>query len=105
MINVYFNYPNPHIMIHQSSDCGLIHAHKSAAESRTVRIDLSNLSEELTKFVEEKHKFNSTSEFNDMWLEISLGDLAFEIAVVLFIVAQLGKTYKPFKGMSPSIHC
>ena len=105
MINVYINHPNPHITIHQNSDCGLIHAHKSAAEARTIRIGLSNLSEELAKFVEGKHKFNSTAEFNDMWLEISFGDLAFEIAVVLFIVAQLGKTYKQFKGMSPSIHC
>jgi hypothetical protein len=105
MIAVYINHPNPHITIHQSSECGLIHAHKSAAEARTIKIGLSNLSEELSKFVEGSHKFNSTSEFNDMWLEISLGDLAFEIAVVLFIVAQLGKVYKPFKGMSPSIHC
>jgi hypothetical protein len=105
MINVYINHPNPHITIHQNSDCGLIHAHKSAAESRTVKIELSNLSQELTRFVEGEHIFNASKEFNDMWLEIALGDLAFEIAVVLFIVQQLGKTYKIFKGMSPSIHC
>ncbi len=105
MINVYINHPNPHITIHQNSDCGLIHAHKSAAESRTVKLLISNLSQELEKFIEGEYKFNATKEFNDMWLEISLGDLAFEIAVVLFIVAQLGKSYKQFKGMSPSIHC
>lgn len=105
MINVYINHPNPHITIHQSTNCGLIHAHKSAAESRTVKIEISNLSDELAKFVEGEHKFNASKEFNDMWLEVSLDDLAFEIAVVLFIVAQLGKVYKPFKGMSPSIHC
>lgn len=105
MINVYINLPNPHITIHQSSDCGMIHAHKSAAESRTVRIDLINLSQELRWFVVGDHKFNSTVEFNDMWLEIDLGDLAFEIATVLFIVQQLGNLYKQFKGMSPSIHC
>jgi hypothetical protein len=105
MINVYINHPNPHITIHQSSECGLIHSHKSATEARTIKIEISNLSQELTRFVEGDHKFTSTSEFNDMWLELSLGDLAFEIAVVLFIVQQLGKTYKSFKGMSPSIHC
>ena len=105
MINVYINHPNPHITIHQSSECGLIHAHKSAAEARTINIDISNLSQELTKFIDGEHKFNSSAEFNDMWLEINLDDLAFEIAVVLFIVAHLGKIYKQFKGMSPSIHC
>ncbi|PKN98036.1 MAG: hypothetical protein CVU42_14030 [Chloroflexi bacterium HGW-Chloroflexi-4] len=105
MINVYINLPNPHITIHQSFDCGLIHAHKSAAESRTIRIEISNLSTELSKFVDGEHKFNASKEFNDMWLEVHLGDLAFEIAVVLFIVAQLGKVYKQFQGMSPSIHC
>lgn len=105
MINVYINHPNPHITIHQSSDCGLIHAHKSAAESRTVKIEISNLSQELSRFIKSEHKFNASKEFNDMWLEIDLGDLAFEIAVVFYIVAQLGKEYKQFKGMSPSIHC
>ncbi|MBA3072404.1 MAG: hypothetical protein FP831_02310 [Anaerolineae bacterium] len=105
MINVYLNHPNPHITIHQNSDCGLIHAHKSAAESRTIKIEISNLSQELSRFVEGEYKFNASKEFNDMWLKVSLGDLAFEIAVVLFIVTQLGKVYKQFKGMSPSIHC
>jgi hypothetical protein len=105
MINVYINHPNPHITIHQSSDCGLIHAHKSEAESRKVKLGIANLSQELPRFVEGEHKFNATKEFNDMWLEIDLGDLAFEIATILFIVQQLGKVYKPFKGMSPSIHC
>jgi hypothetical protein len=105
MIHVYINHPNPHITIHQNSDCGLIHAHKSAAESRTVKNNLSNLSHELSRFVEGEHPFNASKEFNDMWLELSLGDLAFEIATVLFLVQQLGKTYKNFKGMSPSIHC
>ena len=105
MINVYINHPNPHITIHQNTDCGLIHAHKSAAESRTVKLEISNLSTEMAKFIGGGYKFNASKEFNDMWLEISLGDLAFEIAVVLFIVAQLGKSYKQFKGMSPSIHC
>lgn len=105
MIHVYINHPNPHVTIHQSSACGLIHAHKSTAESRTVKLGISNLSQELIKFVEGEYKFNATREFNDMWLEIDLGDLAFEIATVLFIVQQLGKSHKQFKGMSPSIHC
>lgn len=105
MINVYINLPNTHITIHQSSECGLIHAHKSATEARIVKVEISNLSTELTKFINGEYKFNSSAEFNDMWLEINLDDLAFEIAAVLFIVALLGKVYKPFKGMSPSIHC
>lgn len=104
MINVYLNYPNAIATIHQTRDCPRIHQHHSESQ-RQLRINAGSLQESLKLFVDGAFPFRSEQSTNDAWLEIDLGDLEFEIAVLKFILRKLGKRYAAFDGLNPDFHC
>jgi hypothetical protein len=104
MINVYLNYPNSIATIHQTSDCPRIHQHHTQNQRR-LKIDLLTIETVLKTIMDGELEFRSEQGLNDVWLEIDFGDLEFEIAVIKFILRQLGKQYAPFDSLTPDFHC
>jgi len=104
MIHVYLNYPNSAATIHQTGDCPRIEQHHSSNQ-RKLKINSKTIQNQIDLFVEGKFVFRSEAATNDAWLEIDFNDLEFEIAVVKFILRQLGKRYSAFYALNPEIHC
>jgi hypothetical protein len=104
MLSVYLNYPMSRVSIHRDPDCGFIRVNRKPNQ-RIRRIDMANISEELRKFRDRQYPFQSTPEFNDMWLEIDFGDQEFEVAVARYVHRLLSEYHKPFADSSVSIHC
>jgi hypothetical protein len=103
-MKVYVNYPNPHITIHADRNCGSLHQqHKE--NQRVVSIDRSTLSSELIRFAEKGYRFGAQAENNDMWLDVSFQDDAFERAVVEYIRKLLAQYYSPFAKAKVDQHC
>jgi hypothetical protein len=104
MLSVYLNYPMSRVSAHHNPDCEHIRVHRKP-EQRIRRIDMANVSLELEMFRDKQHRFESTSQWNDMWLEIDFHDRDFEEAVAHYVQQLLGKHYKRFAEASVSIHC
>jgi hypothetical protein len=104
MINVYLNYSNSIATIHQTSTCPRIHAHHSPNQ-RILTINLKTFRDVIKDLAEGKFAFKAEAENNDVWLEIDFGELAFEIAVVKYIIHLLGERYEPFDDLNPELHC
>ena len=104
MINVYFNYPNSRVTIHQLSDCPRVHQHHSVYQ-RELTVNIDTLQSVLRDFVDGNFSFGAEAQNNDVWLAIDFNDLAFEIAIANFILLQLGKRYAPFDSVNPDLHC
>jgi hypothetical protein len=104
MLKAYINYPNPNVTIHAHSDCASVQQqHKK--NQRVVRIEVFNLSGELTKFRTKEYVFRAQAETNDMWLDVDFGDAGFEKAVVEYIRRLLGSHYTPFVRSKVDVHC
>ncbi len=104
MLKAYVNYPNPHLTIHADPKCAAVQQqHKK--DQRVVRIQTSNLSEELGKFGGKKYSFGAQAETNDMWLYVDLADPAFEKAVVEHIRKLLASHYTPLGRAKIDVHC
>ena len=104
MINVYINYPNPHIKIHADSNCGNIQQHHKQNQ-KVIKIDRASLSRELLIFAAGDYKFAPNAELNDMWIEVDLEDKKFECSVIDYIWQLLAKKYSPFQGIRIDEHC
>ena len=104
MINVYLNYPNSVATIHQTSDCPRINQQHSPNQ-RNFTINQDSIQSTLNSFINGEVPFRAEASQNDAWLEIDFNDLEFEIAVVKFILRQLGKRYEPFDSLTPELHC
>ena len=95
-MKVYINCPNPHIMIHRSNEC--TQSQKQGKENqRRVTVNSQNLGRVLTDFMNEKYRFAADSEYNDLWLDISLNTAKHEESLVYIIQAILGCRYKPLE--------
>ena len=104
MIRVYINYPNPHIAIHQDLSCGnIMQSRKKNQRHRDV--DAGNRDRILTRFRMKDYRFASSSEFNDMWLDVDLENAAAEKAFVNNVKAELSRHYKPFARAEVIDHC
>ena len=97
MLRAYVNYPNPKIRIHADPNCNDVQK-RGKVDQRFIKIDWDSISSELQRFAKKEHTFNADSGHNDMWIEINLGDGAFEFerSVLEYIAQQLGKRYEPF---------
>ena len=104
MLNAYLNYPNSRVTIHRDPACGMIQP-TAKANQRRIRIEPSTVVAELKRFREREFRFQSTSELNDMWLEIDFGDLEFETLVADYIRRVLGQRYKRFADAETTVHC
>ena len=104
MLSVYLNYPMSRVSAHHNSDCEYIRVNRKS-DQRICRISIANVSVELQRFRDKQYRFESTSQFNDMWLEIDFQDRDFEEAVAHYVQQLLGRHYKPFADSSVSINC
>jgi len=104
MIRVYINYPISHISIHSDPNCSrIMQAHKM--NQRHIMVDQHNAEMIFKKFREKDYRFSSNSDFNDMWLDISLSSMEDELSFIGTVKRELGKHYKPFKMAKLSEHC
>jgi hypothetical protein len=104
MIRVYINYPNPHLAIHHDLSCGNIMQGRKNNQ-RHLDVDASNRDRILARFRTKDFRFASTSEFNDMWLEVDLGNTAAEETFVQNVKAELSRHYRPFIRAKVIDHC
>lgn len=103
-MQVYLNYPNPHITIHKESTCGQIHMHHKP-EQRRVHINPVTLRFVLTDFLNDKYMFKAERLFNDLWLDITLDTPEQEVGLVHVIQAIIGQRYSPFSDAPVKEHC
>lgn len=104
MLQAYFNYPEPDIVVHGDETCLQIGKHKKGRQ-RTVCININSVSQELGRFAEGKHRFASRAGRNDMWLQIDFGDGDFEEAVLSYVHRLLGRYHSPFARITLKHHC
>ncbi len=104
MLKAYFNYPNSRVSVHHDPFCSRIRPMGKQGQ-RICRINITNIRHELQKFKDKQYRFQSTSDLNDMWLEIDFQDEEFEMAVVGYICRLLGHHYKRFSDSRLEIHC
>ena len=104
MVYAYFNYPSSRVTVHRDPNYGMIGPHDKPGQ-RTCRIDTTSISAELRKFRDKVYRFQSSPEWNDMWLEVDFQDVEFETAVVRHIRRLLGQHYKPFADTCVTVHC
>jgi hypothetical protein len=100
MINVYINYPVPHVTIHHEAN---LHLNENAAH-RWCTINTNTLSPELLKFTRGEYKFSAVAGLNGLWLKIDLDDEEFEEAVVAHIMRILATQHRPFVGIPINHH-
>jgi hypothetical protein len=90
-MEVYINYPNPHISIHANNQCSQVRKRLKEGQ-RVVVISPRNLGEILCKFARREFRFSS-GEDNDMWLDVSLDSPEQEEGLVYIVQALLGRHY------------
>ena len=103
-MQVYINYPNPHITIHKNTSCRQIQMHKKD-EQRHINVRITNLNNVLTKFINDDYEFKSEKQFNDFWLDISLDTFEQEMGFVHTLQAIIGQRHKPLSNAPIIIHC
>ena len=103
-MQVYINYPKPHITVHKDTSCRQIQMHQRE-DQRHVKVRLTNLDDVLTKFINEDYEFGSDKRINDLWLDISLDTYEQEMGLVHTLQAILGQQYKPLSNAPITIHC
>jgi len=103
-MHVYINYPNPHITIHKNAACQQIQIHQKGGQ-RIVKVNAATLKNVLNSFINDTYSFESKSQGNDMWLDISLSTSEQEIGLVHVIQAILGLRYKSLGNAPISFHC
>ena len=104
MLKAYINYPNAYVTIHADCKCASVQQ-RHKRDQRVVRVGVSNLSGELTKFGAKDYIFKSQAEANDMWLHVDFGDAEFERAVVKHIRQLLGSHYTRIGRAKVEVHC
>lgn len=103
-MQVYINYPNPHITIHSDTSCNeIFKQHKEG--QRKIKVTPTSLKGVLLNFIQDKYDFKTEKVYNDMWLDITLKNYEQEIGFVHIIQAILGQRYKPLYDAPVSIHC
>ena len=104
MLWTYFNYPNPHVMVHGLSSCSEIQK-MGKPEQRQLSVDPTTIGREVQNFLKKKYRFAAQAGLNDMWLTVDFEDAKFEFAVVRFLLRALGRHYRPFRGCEVGWHC
>ena len=103
-MNAYINYPNPHITIHRNSGCSQIRKNQKSNQ-RHIDVTPQNVDGVMKKFANDGYKFSASSEYNDLWLDISLGTTERDDKFLRNIRLELGRHYKPFEGVVVNQHC
>ena len=104
MIKTYIDYPNVNVTVHRKPNC--LQAKVGPKQNiRHVIINADNLSKELKKFRNNKHKLSAETGMNDIYLILDFGDPVFEEALVEHIKRLVGFTYEEFQNCELLVHC
>jgi len=101
---VYINYPNSKFTIHRDPHCPAIRM-REKENQRIINIESGNVNSILHDFRNQRFKFQSKAELNDMWVEINLNSEAEELDTIKQIKQSLGSIYKPFRQADLTYHC
>lgn len=104
MIVVNINYPNPHIHFHTDGACPFIPENKPTNQ-RNLMINELTITDQLTKFRNERYKFDAKKGLNGMWLTIDFNDLELEKALMNYIAKYIGEKYPPLRIIESKKHC
>jgi hypothetical protein len=104
MLTVFFNYPNPHVMIHSDPNCNLIQMHH-VPDQRVINVNPENIKVILTGFINKEYTFAAQQNSNSLWLKVDLGSTEQDIGFVYTIKTLLGLHYTPFKNAPAKNHC
>ena len=104
MIHIYVNYPEPHITIHTNSSCGEIQKHKKEGQ-RHYSVSMQSLTTAIAEFASEKYAFGADRSQNDMWMEVTLGTSAQELAFAEIFRATIGQRYRRLEDAPVINHC
>lgn len=100
MIHAYVNYPGARAAMHFDPDCAQIRMH-GKQNQRVLELDPG--SSEFPAL--DQVRFASTSDLNDLWLVVDLGDLEREQEVVVAALERLAARYTRLGGVRPETHC
>jgi hypothetical protein len=103
-MNVYINYPNRQITIHSMPTCNCIQRSQKPNQ-RKLEIYVNNCEMPLNDFFGNRIKFESNSDFNDLWLVIDFADRDFEICLVQYLRRLIISHYPSFAGSEIKFHC
>ena len=103
-MQVYINYPNRHITVHNKATCRQIKI-RQTEEGRQVKVRITNLDDVLSKFINEDYEFRAEKHLSDLWLDISLDTPEQEMGLVHVLQAILGQQYKPLSTARITVHC
>ncbi len=104
MMQVYINYPNPHITKHADPSCGLVRSQRKS-DQRIVRVTAENALAILAAFERGDYRFGATKATNDLWLDLALATRQEEDAFVERLRGILGQRYAPLGRAPISEHC
>jgi hypothetical protein len=103
-MQVYMNYPNAHITIHEDESCPLVRMHEKE-QQRRVKIRPDNREVALSEFEHQHYEFRAEKALNDLWLDVALGSREAEIGLVREIQRILGRRYSRLASAMVNVHC
>ncbi len=99
-MKAYINYPDPHITLHFDDNCSEIQKRRKP-DQRVVAITDSTVREVLMDFINDKYRFGSDSEINDLWLDINVDNQKYGEALVIVIHAVIRQKYTRLNRVLP----
>ncbi len=103
-MQVYVNYPYPHITIHTNDKCHQVRVHQKE-EQRCFVVRPGNVEAVVGELVSERFVFRSDRDFNDLWLDISLDTSEQDLEFVHRVLTLMGERYERLSRAPISIHC
>ena len=103
-MQVYLNYPVPHITKHANPTCGLIRS-RQKPDQRILVVTAENAESALAELGGGGYRFGLTRETNDLWIDLTLGTRAEEDAYLERVRDTLGRHYTPLARAPISEHC
>lgn len=103
-MQVYLNYPVPHITKHADPTCGLIRSQRKPNQ-RLLVVTAENAESVLHELGGGTVRFGSTKETNDLWLDLHLDTRTEEDAFVARVREVLSWHYSPFARAPITEHC
>ena len=103
-MQVYVNYPHPHITVHHNDACQHVRMHQKE-EQRSYTVRPSNEAGIIVEFLSGKIVFKSDGNFNDLWFDISLGTREQDLEFVNRFQKIVGQRYGRLMTAPVSIHC
>jgi len=103
-MKAYINYPKPHIELHNDSECVEFQKHQKSGQ-RVVVVTSHNIKDVLSDFINDKYRFASNRELNDIWLDVSLETPKHSESFIYTIHSILSHRYTRLENAPFHFHC